>query len=867
MKLEVEKNSPSLHPNGYVSKFCEEVAVADHIELLNYGIRSAQAGNRSEARTALFKVTELDPRNESAWLWLASISEYPEELLVFLNNVLQINPTNNRAMEWKVATNSLLAKTFVQRGIDAVESGRKDFAAECFNRALEYDQNNEMAWLWMASLSETNEGKLAYLEMVLKIDPNNEAANQAFTQAKTEIIGAHLTAAKSAATLGQKTEATELLNAVIDEDPKCEDAWMLRSHFADTFEEKIVSFEKVLEINPDNAAAKFSLDSLRSLMSVDPVESEPSVNPESSFGSISGSNLFAYEPEIDRNPTQELEMPAEKLEEFREFAARNGDRSFIETPPVEQPVHEFAEQPVVDFVEQPAPLTEQQENEPSYTSDKVIEFEVAPTDASENEATPETVASEVQPSETFASENDFASIHSTQTFEFPSGSFDDQVAISDETPDFDSVYDDSTISVSAPETYASVESTTHDEATPEAASRLFDADTFEFSASNTRDDPGSMIDTGGEIEHSYTEPEILHDSHSETAAPQPTVDDEFIDSPVAKTEEFAAENNGFHSEQIVIAASTETSDDDDPFKTVASFSIPMPEYAIPEPKPVSNPFTATDEPQYVRAAAASLPSVSNCPFCDAVNESISISCNSCLAVLTLSDLDMVIGNRHADSLALKAAVERMENERKLRDFDEAELTMLGIGHLNLQNLQFGYNYLYEASKLNPNNVVLSSQVNALLIRLEDIRKHDETTEAMCKGKTILVVDDSPTVRKLIAGKLEKSGHNVFCSADGVEAIEMLAGMKPDLILLDINMPRMDGYQTCKSIRSRDVTKDIPVVMISGKDGFFDKVRGRMAGTTGYITKPFGPETLMRTVETYLAGNSEEAPDVDIEIEA
>jgi twitching motility two-component system response regulator PilG len=135
---------------------------------------------------------------------------------------------------------------------------------------------------------------------------------------------------------------------------------------------------------------------------------------------------------------------------------------------------------------------------------------------------------------------------------------------------------------------------------------------------------------------------------------------------------------------------------------------------------------------------------------------------------------------------------------------------------------------------------------------------------MCKGKTILVVDDSPTVRKLIAGKLEKSGHNVFCSSDGVEALEMLAGMKPDLILLDINMPRMDGYQTCKSIRSKDVTKDIPVVMISGKDGFFDKVRGRMAGTTGYITKPFGPETLMKTVETYLAGDVQEIAEMDLQ---
>jgi len=149
--------------------------------------------------------------------------------------------------------------------------------------------------------------------------------------------------------------------------------------------------------------------------------------------------------------------------------------------------------------------------------------------------------------------------------------------------------------------------------------------------------------------------------------------------------------------------------------------------------------------------------------------------------------------------------------------------------------------------------VLAGQVNALHIRLEEIKKQDEAQQRMPKNKTILVVDDSPTVRKLIAGKLEKCGHDVFCCGDGQEAMERLQDLVPDLILLDISMPKMDGYQVCKLIRDKEETKDVPVVMISGKDGFFDKVRGRMAGTSGYITKPFGPETLMRAVEAYLKG--------------
>ncbi len=160
-------------------------------------------------------------------------------------------------------------------------------------------------------------------------------------------------------------------------------------------------------------------------------------------------------------------------------------------------------------------------------------------------------------------------------------------------------------------------------------------------------------------------------------------------------------------------------------------------------------------------------------------------------------------------------------------------------------------YLQEAGQLNPNNVILGSQINTMAIRLEDLRRHEENVEAMPKGKTILVVDDSATVRKLISSKLEKCGHNVLCAVDGVEAMETLEGMVPDLVLLDIAMPRMDGYAVCKLIRSKESVKDVPVVMISGKDGFFDKVRGKMAGTTGYITKPFGPETLMKALETYL----------------
>ena len=197
----------------------------------------------------------------------------------------------------------------------------------------------------------------------------------------------------------------------------------------------------------------------------------------------------------------------------------------------------------------------------------------------------------------------------------------------------------------------------------------------------------------------------------------------------------------------------------------------------------------------------------------------------------------------------------MEAEWNLRDFSERELTVLGIGHLNLRSYDEGLKYLNEALRLDPNNVILSAQINTLAIRFDEMRRQNEVHDAMVKGKNVLVVDDSATVRKLISSKLEKAGHNVTCAVDGVEALEMIAEKMPDIIFLDISMPRMDGYEVCKQIRSNPVSKDLPVVMISGKDGFFDKVRGRMAGTTDYITKPFGPDTLMKALETYLVSET------------
>ena len=178
MRLEFSSNNPSVNlvESEYAvnpEQYSTEVA-----ELIRSGIEAARAGNRVEARYLLLRATDLSPHHENAWLWLASISEYPEELLVFLKHVLSINPDNQRALEWSKATHVLLAKTFVQRGIDATKESRNDFARQCFLQAIAHDTQNEMAWLWLASTSNSAQEKTAHLRKVLEINPENKAARE-----------------------------------------------------------------------------------------------------------------------------------------------------------------------------------------------------------------------------------------------------------------------------------------------------------------------------------------------------------------------------------------------------------------------------------------------------------------------------------------------------------------------------------------------------------------------------------------------------------------------------------------------------------------------------------------------------------------
>jgi twitching motility two-component system response regulator PilG len=116
---------------------------------------------------------------------------------------------------------------------------------------------------------------------------------------------------------------------------------------------------------------------------------------------------------------------------------------------------------------------------------------------------------------------------------------------------------------------------------------------------------------------------------------------------------------------------------------------------------------------------------------------------------------------------------------------------------------------------------------------------------------VLVVDDSPTVRKIVQLTLQRENIEVVTAADGLSALAAVADAQPDLILLDIMLPRMDGYDICKLVRKNMDYSDVPIIMLSGKDGLFDKMRGKLAGSNDYITKPFDSAELVALVKRYL----------------
>jgi twitching motility two-component system response regulator PilG len=115
---------------------------------------------------------------------------------------------------------------------------------------------------------------------------------------------------------------------------------------------------------------------------------------------------------------------------------------------------------------------------------------------------------------------------------------------------------------------------------------------------------------------------------------------------------------------------------------------------------------------------------------------------------------------------------------------------------------------------------------------------------------VLVIDDSNTIRRSAEIFLKQGGHEVVLAEDGFDALAKVNDYQPQLIFCDILMPRLDGYQTCAIIKRNAKFAGVPVVMLSSKDGVFDKARGRMVGAQDYLTKPFTKDQLLKAVQQF-----------------
>jgi twitching motility two-component system response regulator PilG len=124
------------------------------------------------------------------------------------------------------------------------------------------------------------------------------------------------------------------------------------------------------------------------------------------------------------------------------------------------------------------------------------------------------------------------------------------------------------------------------------------------------------------------------------------------------------------------------------------------------------------------------------------------------------------------------------------------------------------------------------------------------TEPNLQGLKVMVIDDSSTIRKSAEIFLAAAGCSVLLAEDGFAALAQIADHLPDVVFCDILMPRLDGYQTCSLIKRNPQFAQIPVVMLSSKDGLFDRARGRLAGSDEYLTKPFTRDTLLGAVAAH-----------------
>jgi len=252
-----------------------------------------------------------------------------------------------------------------------------------------------------------------------------------------------------------------------------------------------------------------------------------------------------------------------------------------------------------------------------------------------------------------------------------------------------------------------------------------------------------------------------------------------------------------------------------------------------------------------------------CPFCWFLLERETFLCIKCCCHLGINN-QLLQSPPEANQQILNKAIDRYMRVVH-REKNAVAYYYLGMAYLNSGNWEEALTHLDKAVKLDPMRQSYSKQLQALLNHMASTKAITEqnyfpqektsddaaTAQNLIKRNKILVIEDSSTTRKVIAITLSQNGYEIIEATDGLEGLSKLNETRPDLILLDIILPKMDGYKILSIIKENPEFKKIPVIMLTSKDGIINKVKGKVAGSTAYLTKPFDPTRLVATIEKHL----------------
>ncbi len=249
--------------------------------------------------------------------------------------------------------------------------------------------------------------------------------------------------------------------------------------------------------------------------------------------------------------------------------------------------------------------------------------------------------------------------------------------------------------------------------------------------------------------------------------------------------------------------------------------------------------------------------VRHCPFCWSPMELTAVECYYCMSHLLIHELFFTT-THSAKQEILKKAIERYTKVIQ-REKNAKAHYYLGMAHLNLEDWEQALDQLNETEKLAPENKVFAGQLKSLLNYLAAMESLSESESGLAeappesvRSNKVLVVEDSAVTRKVITMTLgRRKGYDVILAKDGIEALARLNEERPGLVLLDIIMPGMDGYKVLSIMKQTAEFKDIPVIMLTARDKIADKIKGKMAGSSEYLTKPFDPDELLAKANKYL----------------